>query len=181
MFALDFVIVFVIVFVFVFVIVSVIVLYHQSWASTFFERSRISASSLSLVVLASFATLVKFEHRWYKSSVSAWNLQVEHSFESSFFHLHWLHFLPYRIHGKFKNWVNFWKINRFGDFSLTMYIANFFHKWRLSLTMKRHKKNIARVQNCPDITILNFLVVSLSFCLYVPSLHYGEVAMGSWK
>ena len=38
---------------------------------TFFERSLISASIRSLVAFASFATLSKFAHRWYKSSVSA--------------------------------------------------------------------------------------------------------------
>merc|ERR1719273_250047 len=43
----------------------------HSYFCTFFERSRISASSLSLVAFASFATLVKFEQRWYRSSVSA--------------------------------------------------------------------------------------------------------------
>ena len=30
-----------------------------------------------------------------------------------------------------------------------------------------HLTNIARVQNCPDITILNSLFVFLSFCIFV--------------
>ena len=51
---------------------------------TFFERSRISASSLSLVAFASFATLVKFEHRWYRSSVSAWELLFVRIFRLKF-------------------------------------------------------------------------------------------------
>ena len=35
------------------------------------------------------------------------------------------------------------------------------------LTGFGHLTNIARVQNCPDITILNSLFVFLSFCIFV--------------
>ena len=35
-----------------------------------------------------------------------------------FWDLHWLHFLPYRLHGKFSNKVNFWKKQQFWQFSL---------------------------------------------------------------